>query len=305
MILPPSIDRKIKWFIYKSLSLLSVIRGFNVLVIILAQYFTSIFILSENQTLKNILFDSSLLCIVLASAISIASGYIINNFYDSEKDLINRPQKSQLDRLVSQQKKLIIYFIFNFVTVIIASYVSFRAVLFFSAYIFGIWFYSHKLKKLPLIGNLAATFLAILPFFAIFIYYKNYDSVIFLHAIFLLLIIFMRELVKDLENLKGDMASGYNTIPVVYGEKTSKSILYSVIVASIITTLILIKYFPLGYMHYFFWLGISTLVLFSVLLHYANKKRQYVLLHNLLKFIIVAGVFSILLINPSIFVKMF
>ena len=105
MALSPSIDRKSKWFIYKSLSLLSVIRGYNVLVIMLAQYITSIFILSENQTLKEILFDYSLLCIVLASAISIASGYIINNFYDSEKDLINRPQKSQLDRLVSQQKK--------------------------------------------------------------------------------------------------------------------------------------------------------------------------------------------------------
>lgn len=305
MTLPPSIDRKSKWFIYKSLSLLSVIRGYNVLIIMLAQYLTSVFILSENQTLKEVLFDYSLLCIVLASAISIASGYIINNFYDSEKDLINRPQKSQLDRLVSQQKKLIIYFIFNFAAVIIASYVSFRAVLFFSAYIFGIWFYSHKLKKLPLIGNLAATFLAVLPFFAIFIYYKNYDSVIFVHAIFLLLIIFMRELVKDLENLKGDMASGYNTIPVAYGEKTSKSILYLVIVANIITALILIKYYPLGYMHYFFWLGIGILILFSALLFNANKKRQFILLHNLLKFIIVAGIFSILLINPSIFVKLF
>ena len=305
MALSPSIDRKSKWFIYKSLSLLSVIRGYNVLVIILAQYLTSVFILSENQTLKEILFDYSLLCIVLASAISIASGYIINNFYDSEKDLINRPQKSQLDRLVSQQKKLIIYFIFNFTAVIIASYVSFRAVLFFSAYIFGIWFYSHKLKRLLLIGNLVATFLAVLPFFAIFIYYKNYDSVIFVHAIFLLLIIFMRELVKDLENLRGDMASGYNTIPVAYGEKTSKSILYLVIIANVITALILIKYYPLGYMHYFFWLGIGILILFSVLLFSANKKRQFILLHNLLKFIIVAGIFSILLINPSIFVKLF
>lgn len=305
MALSPSIDRKSKWFIYKSLSLLSVIRGYNVLVIMLAQYLTSVFILSENQTLKEILFDFSLLCIVLASAISIASGYIINNFYDSEKDLINRPQKSQLDRLVSQQKKLIIYFIFNFTAVIIASYVSFRAVLFFSAYIFGIWLYSHKLKRLLLIGNLVATFLAVLPFFAIFIYYKNYDSVIFVHAIFLLLIIFMRELVKDLENLKGDMASGYNTIPVAYGEKTSKSILYLVIAANIITALILIKYYPLGYMHYFFWLGIGILILFSALLFNANKKRQFILLHNLLKFIIVAGIFSILLINPSIFVKLF
>lgn len=305
MIIPASINRKIKWFVFKSLSLLSVIRGYNVLVIIIAQYLTSVFILSENDSLKEVLLDSRLFCIVLASAVCIASGYIINNFYDSEKDLINRPQKSKLDRLVSQQKKLIIYFIFNFITVIIASYVSFRAVLFFSTYIFSIWFYSHKLKKLPLTGNIAATFLAILPFFAIFIYYKNYNSVVFVHALFLGLIIFMREMVKDLENLKGDIAAGYNTIPVVYGEKTSKNMLLTATFFCILIALLLIKEFTLGYMHYFFWFGIGLMIIFGSILFYANQKKQYVLLHNLLKFIIVTGVFSIALINPSIFLKMF
>ena len=87
---------------------------------------------------------------------TIASGYIINNFYDSEKDLINRPQKSKLDRLVSQNTKLSFYFVLNFLAVVMASYVSFRAVIFFSVYIFAIWFYSHKLKKMPFIGNLTS-----------------------------------------------------------------------------------------------------------------------------------------------------
>jgi len=303
MLFTSSISRKIKWFIYKSLSLLSIVRGYNVLVIMLAQYLTSLFILSKNIKTREVLFDANLLSIVLASAISIASGYIINNFYDSEKDLINRPQKSKLDRLISQQKKLTIYFIFNFIAVIIASYVSFKAVLFFSAYIFGIWFYSHKLKRIPIVGNLAATFLAILPFFAIFIYYKNYDCVIFVHAIFLVLIIFMRELVKDLENLKGDIASGYNTIPAAYGEKTSKYILYSVIAINICTALIITKKFPLGYMSYYFWFGIGLLILFGTILYMANQKKQYILLHNILKFIIVTGVLSIPLLEPSIFAK--
>lgn len=111
--------------------------------------------------------------LVLASAAAIAGGYIINNFYDSEKDLINRPQKSMLDRLVSQNTKLSFYFVLNFVAVIMASYVSFRAVVFFSVYIFGIWFYSHKLKKMPFVGNLTSAVLTITPFFVVFIYYKT------------------------------------------------------------------------------------------------------------------------------------
>ena len=297
------LKRKRRWFIYKSLSLLSVIRGYNVLVIIIAQYLTSTFILSETNSLKDVVLDYELLCIVLAGAISIASGYIINNFYDSEKDLINRPHKSKLDRLVSQQKKMVIYFIFNFVAVIIASYVSFRAVLFFSIYIFGIWFYSHKLKKIPLIGNLSATILAIMPFFAIFVYYRNFENVVFVHALFLFLVIFMREMVKDLENIKGDIASGYNTIPIIYGEKTSKIILFAISIACISTAIILIKLFPLGHMNYFFWFVIVALLLFIFLVYNAIQKKEYMILHNILKLIIILGVLNIPLINPSIFTK--
>jgi 4-hydroxybenzoate polyprenyltransferase len=176
----------------------SVVRGYNILVIVIAQYLTSVYILAHDKTLKEVLFDLNLLMLVLASAATIAAGYIINNFYDSEKDLINRPNKSQLDRLLSQNTKLSFYFVLNFSAVIMASYVSFGAVLFFSFYIFGIWFYSHKLKKLPFIGNLTSAVLTILPFFAIFLYYKNFESVIFVHAVFLFLMISMRELTKDL-----------------------------------------------------------------------------------------------------------
>ncbi len=295
----PNQSRKIKWFFYKLFSMLSVIRGYNVLVVLIAQYVTSIFILSENNSYKAVFLDTSLFCIVFASAITIASGYIINNFYDSEKDLINRPQKYHLDRLVSQQTKLTIYFIANFIAVIIASYVSFRAVLFFSSYIFGIWLYSHKLKRILVVKNLMATFLAILPFFAIFIYYKNYDAVIFVHAIFLSLIVFMREMIKDFENLKGDAAVGNRTVPIVFGELLAKKILIGLTIACIITAMILVYKYPLGKMNYFFWMTSGVLLIFWILLKKSTTKKQYVLLHNLLKFVIVSGVFSIMLIEPS------
>jgi 4-hydroxybenzoate polyprenyltransferase len=77
----------------------SVVRGYNILVIVIAQYLTAIYILAHDKPLGEVLFDVKLLMLVLASATTIAAGYIINNFYDSEKDRINRPNKSQLDRL--------------------------------------------------------------------------------------------------------------------------------------------------------------------------------------------------------------
>ena len=294
------LSRKQKHILLKFFSMFSVVRGYNILIIVLAQYLASIYILAHDKPLKVVLLDLNLLMLVLASAATIAGGYIINNFYDSEKDLINRPNKSKLDRLVSQNTKLSFYFVLNFSAVIMASYVSFNAVIFFSVYIFGIWFYSHKLKKLPFIGNLTSAILTITPFFAIFLYYKNFESVIFVHAIFLFLMISMRELTKDLENMKGDLLLGYKTIPVVYGEKASKLMLTVLIVLTSIPVYLLLNRYDVGHMYVFFYLSVVLLVIFLVLLWKSNTKTHYLILHNILKFIILTGVFSIVLINVNV-----
>ena len=292
-------NRKQKYFFFKLFSLFSVVRGYNILIIIIAQYLTSIYILAPELPIKDILFDENLFMIVLASATAIASGYIINNFYDSEKDLINRPNKSMLDRLVGQRTKLNFYFILNFLSLLSALFVSFKTTLFFLLFIFGIWFYSHKLKKYLFIGNLVAATLAVIPLFAVFIYYKNFDLVIFVHATFLFIIISMRELVKDLENLKGDLLQNYQTIPVIYGSLVSKKILTFLSFLALLPTYLLIVKFNIGAMDYFFLGSIIALLIFVILLWKSNKKLHYLLLHNILKFIVVIGVFCIFLMNAN------
>ena len=286
-----------KRLLLKILSFISVIRGYNILVLVIAQYLTSMFILAPDLPLRNVLFDPNLFFMVLATASIVAAGYIINNFYDSEKDLINRPQKTMLDRFVSQRTKLSVYFILNLAGIFFASYISFRAVVFFSIYIFAIWFYSHRLKKILFLNNLIASVITITPFFAIFLYYKNFDMVILVHAAFLYLIILMREMVKDLENMKGDLAQGYRTIPIVYGENLSKILLSVLTLFTVVPMYFLIFEFEIGKMYYFFYGVAGLLLLFLFILYFSRAKWQYLLLHNLLKFVIVAGVFSILLID--------
>ena len=294
------LTRRQKHILLKFFSMFSVVRGYNILIVVIAQYLTSIYILAHDLPLREVVLDLNLLMLVLASAATIAGGYIINNFYDSEKDLINRPNKSRLDRLVSQNTKLSFYFVLNFMAVIMASYVSFRAVIFFSLYIFGIWFYSHKLKKLPFVGNLTSAILTITPFFAIFMYYKNFEHVIFVHAAFLFLIISMRELTKDLENIKGDLVLNYHTIPIVYGENVSKIMLTILALLTTVPAYFLLFHFHVGQMVYFFYLSVVLLFVFVLLLWASKTKTHYLLLHNILKFIIVAGVFSIMLINTNL-----
>jgi 4-hydroxybenzoate polyprenyltransferase len=268
--------------------------------ITLAQYLASIYILSPNLPLREVIFDLNLFIIVTASALVVASGYIINNFYDAEKDLINKPTKSMLDRLVSQRFKLTTYFILNLIAVFLASYISFRAVLFFSTYIFGIWLYSHKLKKVPLLGNLVSAILAISPFFVVFVYYRNFETVIFFHAVFLFLLILARELIKDLENIAGDMAQNYRTIPIIYGPKMSKALIGAIVILTLIPAWLLTNTFNVGYMYIYFGASIVLLIFFMILLIKANNKKDYVWLHNILKLIIISGVFSILLIDVNL-----
>ena len=294
------LSRKNRLLLLKCASLFSIIRGYNILVIALAQYLASIYILAPDLPLRDVVLDPNLFIIVLSSALVIAGGYIINSFYDSEKDLINKPRKSMLDRLVSQRTKLSTYFVLNFASVILASYVSFRAVIFFSAYIFGIWLYSHKLKRIPLLGNIVSATLAITPFFAVFVYYKNFDPVIFVHAIYLFLLIFVRELIKDMENMAGDLAQNYRTLPLLYGTKTSKMLATSLVLLTLLPALSLIYYFDVGYMYVYFFGSIVLLIGFLFLLWRSSSKKHYVWLHNILKFIIVIGVFSILLIDVDL-----
>jgi 4-hydroxybenzoate polyprenyltransferase len=286
----------------KFASLFSVVRGYNIPIIILAQYLSAIFILAPEKRGLSILLDVDLFIIVLASSLTIASGYIINNFYDSKKDLINRPNKSMLDRLVGQKTKLNVYFTLNFIVALLTLFVSWRAFLFFSVYIFLIWYYSHRIKKYPIIGNLTAAFLAILPFFAILLYYKNLYEVIIGHATFLFLLLLIREMIKDLENIKGDLANDYKTIPIVYGEAVSKKIITALTIATIVPVYVLIEIFDVGYMDLYFYSCLIILIFFLLYLWKANTKEQYILLHNVLKFLIVAGVFCIVLINPAVLV---
>jgi len=294
------LSRKNKVLLAKIFSLFSVVRGYNIFVIVLAQYLASIFIFAPEKRALDVILDGQLFVIILSSALAIASGYIINNFYDAEKDLINRPTKSMLDRLVSQTTKLRVYFLLNFLSVCIVIPVSIHGAIFFAVYIFLLWIYSHKLKKYPIIGNLVASLLAMLPFFAILMYFQSFHLSIFIHAFFLYLIILIREIMKDLENIRGDFANNYQTIPVRFGEQKAKEIITGVFVLALIPIYFMTVKFDVGYMIYYFYFSIVILIFFLILLWKSNTTQQYHRLHFLLKLLILLGVLSIVLIKPDV-----
>lgn len=209
--------RRRRLYLLKTIALLSQVRWYNILLLATAQYLTGVFVMNDPRQWKHTLLDGSLHLVVLASLFVIAGGFIINNFYDREKDIINRPQQTVFERLVSKGTGLNLYVTFNLVGFLLAYIVSWRAWLFYAVYAFGLWFYSHKLKKITLLGNLAASALSVIPFFGIFFYYDYPGLQLVLYVAMMVVVLFAREMVKDVTGIKGDVMTGYPTVPATVG----------------------------------------------------------------------------------------
>ena len=280
----------------KILGAFYVVRIHNIVLLVLAQYLTSIFILSSSESWK-IIFDKNLFLVILCSTICIVSGFIVNDYYDVKKDSINTPIKFKLGESIDDKTKLLLYFFLNILAVVVSSFISIRAILFFSIYIFFIWLYSHKLRKLVFIGNLFYSILTITPFFAILLYFKKIEFIIIAYALFLFFILLLKDIVKDMKNIKGDFSVNHKTIPVVFGESFAKILISLIAFINILLLINLYFNFSRGYMTIFYGVSLILLLFFLIKLYLSKKVSDYLFLHNILRFIIAFGVFSIVFLG--------
>ena len=290
------VNNSIQRFFYQIIGFISLIRLFNILVLCFAQYLISIYILEPDMSFISLILDIKLFIIVLLTGISTSSGYIINNFYDSEKDKINRPKRFILGNLISERHQLKIYFILCLITFIVSFFISIKAVLFYSFYMFSIWLYSYRIKRLYWISNFFSTALVVYPFFGVTLYFGAFSYDVILHAFFLFILLFIRDLVKDLQNFRGDWSQQYRTLPIVYGVLKTKLLASFFTFISFILIVELLK-IPLGNMRFYFISSIFFVSVWTIFLWTASKQKEYLWLHNSLKFWILTGVFSITLIN--------
>ena len=208
----------------KIVSLLSLTRVYNIALIAAAQYLSCIFFFTSRPPDFSVLTDPHFFVLVVCTWMTIAAGYIINFFYDKNKDLVNSPVKSRIDGFVSQATTLKLYLTLNALAVAASLYVSLRSGVFFAGFAFLLWFYSHKLKKIPLVSNLSLAAVAIVPLFAVFFYRKIVDiQVVVSHGLFLFFLLVAMSLLNDLNNRRGDAVFGYRTLPVVWGERAAAS----------------------------------------------------------------------------------
>jgi 4-hydroxybenzoate polyprenyltransferase len=280
----------------------------NNLIIMLVTLAVSYYCLTDYLTPEDLLQPRFLLlcaCVVLTAA----AGYIINDYHDINIDLINKPNKVVIGKIISRRWAMLLHFIFNGFAIISGFYLSVYIGLLVAACIVLLWLYSVHFKKQFLSGNLlvgtlSAFVIAILPLFN----QQISSYLVWVYALFAFGINLIREIIKDAEDVRGDSKFNCKTLPIVFGvRKTKKVIIILVLIYTILLfahTFIANSLIPFrhsyGQVFYTFYMllfVIVPLIITTFLLINADVKSDFSRLSVLYKVIIISGLLSMVIIK--------
>ncbi len=277
------------------ISLLLGARFFVLIFYVFALYVSTFFFFNQEESLKEFVFDIKVHGIIFCAVLSIAAGGIINQFYDVEKDKVEKPFRSQLQSFLKQKYFLYTYLILNTISLSIAGLLSWRIFVFFLIYQFVMWFYSHKITKIAIINNLTYVALTLYPFYGMLVYYQHFSLKLFWMAAFLFLALWIIDIMKDILTMRSDKLFGYDTIPLRFGIYTTTVFLTSLLVIAAAVACIIVKIVPIiNFVVIYF--SLSALVMVLSLIPVINFRiRRIFWLMGLLRVWLFIGVLFLLL----------
>lgn len=216
-------------------AIFKLIRLPNLLIIALTLYFTRYFLLRPLIELSGAemqLSDLDFFLLNISIITIAAAGYIINDYFDTRIDFINKPEHVVIDKKVNRKKAILWHIILNVFGVLIAVYLAIRVAfpklaLIHILTVGLLWFYSTNFKRMFFIGNLIVALLSgIIPMLVVLFeperilftpYFRTNLNYNIAYALFAFVVSLIREIIKDMEDVKGDAAVNCKTIPVVVG----------------------------------------------------------------------------------------
>ncbi len=312
----------------KILDFLKLIRWINLLFVALTQIFIHFCLIQPILSngfvhIESSLGTSGILLLALSTSLIAGAGYIINDYFDVKSDEINKPNRIIVDRSISRRKAQIWHLVLNILGIGIGFYLAFKVDCWPLGFIhIGsmalLWWYSSYWKKTWLAGNILVSLLTAFVVITVLLYERSlflelkgrmpeifYYIFYFClsYAGFAFLMTMLRELVKDMEDMKGDKADGGKTVPIVSGIIRTKQICYFLI-ALIIIPLVYYQYDlainfkesqnlsfhqvpPIRLIFTFVQIPLVYLVL---LLMKADKPADFKKISNLIKLIMLAGI---------------
>ena len=254
--------------------------------------------------------------LVIASLCIAAAGNIINDIYDIDTDLINKPEKVIVSKSISETKAFNLFLALTIIGVCIGFYLSnlidktgFSALFIFTSAL--LYVYTTSLKQTLLIGNIVVSVLVALSIIIVGLFdlipaitSENQQTqltifkILINYALFAFMINLLREIIKDIEDFEGDTKANMRTLPIVIGKNKAKTVLF---VLSFIP-LLAIVYYVITFLYkqqiavgYFLLFVVAPLLYFSIKILSANTQKKLHPLSNVLKLILFFGVLSLLL----------
>lgn len=304
------------------ISFLKLIRYKNLFMVLLTMILTKYAIInsfpSAISDIQFILLIVSILCIT-------ASGYIINDIFDVKADKINKPNTLFIDKTISKRNALVVYYITSSLGLFIGIYAAYiKGNLYYSIFFIStialLYWYSKSLKRVAIIGNLVIAFLTALTIFIVFIFeIKDTNAgsnlveaianlfasiattiAVFIYIIFAFFMTLIREIIKDIEDMKGDYALKMKTLPILIGIDRTKNIVL-VISSLVFLFILLILKEEILHLSLLFWYIILFIIvpfaLFLYKLFTSKTTKDFHLLSNIIKLVMFFGILSMSLIK--------
>ncbi|MGZ0016985.1 geranylgeranylglycerol-phosphate geranylgeranyltransferase [Yeosuana sp. AK3] len=254
--------------------------------------------------------------LILSTICIAAAGYVINDIYDVETDLINKPEKVVIGNVISEKVAYNLYITLNVIGVFIGFYISYAIGKneFFAIFVVIsalLYVYASYLKQTFLMGNIIISILVALSVLIVGIFelipamtnqnqgiQLAFFKILFEYALFAFMINLIREIAKDLEDFDGDYKTGMQTLPIVIGRKRATTILF---VTSLMPLIAVVYYVnntlykqPVALIYYLIFI-MAPLIYLCILIVNAKTKKDFRTISKVLKFVMLLGMLSILI----------
>ena len=252
-------------------------------------------------------------CLIFASVSIAAAGYIINDYFDVNIDRINKPSKIILDRYIRRRLAIVWHIALSFAGFALSCFIGYKTSniyipVFNTLSIFVLWVYSTTFKKKLLIGNvlislLTAWVILVLTFaehqygfISPDAYWKKLLKLSFIYAAFAFIISLVREVIKDMEDVQGDVKYGCKTMPIIWGMQVSKvfvAVWLVVLIAAVFALQIYIVQSGWWFSAFYSLVTIIVpLVLVLKKLYIAHSANDFHELSTIVKFVMLTGILS-------------
>lgn len=275
--------------------LLKITRIWNLFIIVIAQYFTAVFLAHGTIPMESVLKSEKLLILALSTCLIAAAGYIINDYYDVKIDMINKPDRVVVGKTMKRRVAMFIHTAFSLTGIMLGFLLDWKIVIinFFSALL--LWMYSNQLKRMPLVGNISVALLTGLSIYMVHFIFPAGHVLVIAYALFAFCFTLIREIIKDMEDLKGDATYGCRTLPVIFGIRKTKAVIYLLSAAFLITLFTLTYSYGQRELNYLSIGLVLPLSMLAFLLRRADTIQEFYRLSQYCKLVMLLGIFSMIL----------